>query len=58
MTRDRSQDSSRRPNIVQPDLDLEGVDWSWTAESQDEMGQHFAKEHDANRNNKSKGTNS
>jgi hypothetical protein len=55
MTRDRSKDSARQPKITQPDLDLEGVDWSWTAESQDEMGQHFAKEHDAN-NNKSTGT--
>jgi len=57
MTRDRSKDSARQPKIAQPDLDLEGVDWSWTAESQNEMGEHFAKEHDAS-NNKSKGNNS
>lgn len=29
----------------QPDLDLEGVDWSWNAETQDEMSRHFEKEH-------------
>jgi hypothetical protein len=28
----------------QPDLDLEGHDWSWTAESQDEMGRYFAEQ--------------
>jgi hypothetical protein len=30
----REHDSHR-----QPDLDLEGVDWSWTSESQDERAQ-------------------
>ena len=28
----------------QPDLDLEGHDWSWNAETQDEMGRHFAEQ--------------